>query len=432
MADDTEAAESARAQAEARRKRILERAQKRMGQVSGEAGQDHEDKEQSASNAARIRAARQRRYGRKSKAADAEKSTTTEQKEDDETKTEQEPVSNKESVEVSQGKTLEKSNDESPPAQNVEVAASSSVDEASAASEPKKKYVGVARMRRKMILKKKNENEEDKDKEMPAQDSSGVDFQAKALPKSTRNSIYMHVVTILLLFVAGFDIGLDQFHQDVRVHHELVFKEVGIPLLRNAPSKLDENSLENVDIQNDGDLANEFDTSDEDETPGANIDPLFKVDLDELTKGPGFLNVLGRAALSAHRLLLLIFYFTPRSIIVSLLSLPQALVKNPPTLCLLALLLRQIVGKRILSAGIPGSEVEEKESGVDVVGMIKQGVTSWLLNAFPNAVGFYDAFSHLRSDMYIIICGVFFGLAWSHTAVGGDIPLFVSTATDEL
>ncbi|CAJ1936802.1 unnamed protein product [Cylindrotheca closterium] len=433
MAEDSEAAEAARAQAEARRKRILEKAQKRMGKVSGEVGQDDEDKKQSASNAARIRAARQRRYGRKPNPTEDEKSVPTENYESDEIKSAEAPGSNEESTDAVEEDNLEKPTTETT-SPTLEATTSGAVAEASGYSEPKKKYLGVARMRRKMILKKKTENEEVKGKKEAPQESVGVDSQEKALPKTARNSIYMHIVTILLLFVAGFDVGLNQFHQDVRVHHQLVFKEVGIPLLHNSLSQQEENSLEmDVDIQSHGDLANEFDGSDEDESLNANIDPLFKVDLDELTKGPGFLNVLARAAVSTHRLLLRIFYFTPKNIILSLLSLPQALVKNPPTLCLLALILRQVVGKRILSAGIPGSDSEEKESGLDVVAMIKQGVAKWLSSAFPNALGIYDAFSHLRSDMYIIICGVFFGLAWSHTAIELQIPASDSaTATDEL
>lgn len=436
MAEDSEAAEAARAQAEARRKRILEKAQSRMGRVSGEVGQDDEDKQQSASNAARIRAARQRRYGKKTKSKETTKSTPTETNDGDETKDVKEPESDMESIATAQGEeNLEKPIMKATrPSQTSVAAASSSVDEASVTTEPKKKYLGVARMRRKMIMKNKTKNEDAKDKEASTEEpvGVGVGVQEKTLPKSARYSIYMHIMTILLLFVAGFDVGLNQFHQDVTVHHQLVFKEVGIPILQNSPSKLNGNSLEmNVDVQNDGDFANEFDKTDEDELSVANIDPVFKIDLDEITSGPGFLKVLARVAVSAHRLLLRIFYFTPKNVIVSLLSLPQALMENPPMLCLLALILRQGVGKRLLSAGIPGSDSEEKESGVDVVAMIKQGVTSWLSSAFPNAVGIYDAFSHLRSDMYIIICGVFFGLAWSHSA----IALESSTSdplTDEL
>ena len=68
--DDAEAAkEAARAQAEARRKRILEKANNRMKYVNGEQTADPDEKKTRNSNAARIRAARQRRYGKKSTAA---------------------------------------------------------------------------------------------------------------------------------------------------------------------------------------------------------------------------------------------------------------------------------------------------------------------------------------------------------------------------
>jgi hypothetical protein len=85
------------------------------------------------------------------------------------------------------------------------------------------------------------------------------------------------------------------------------------------------------------------------------------------------------------------------------------------------LVLRQIVGKRILNAGIPQRDAEERDSGIDVVALVKQWVINFVSTSFPNAVSFYDAFSHLRSDMYIIMCGVFFGLAWTHMST--DLPI---------
>ena len=72
-------AEEARIQAEARRKRVLEKANKRMGLVSGEIAVDEETKKASTSNAARIRAARQRRYGKKTEPTGG--TTTTEEEE---------------------------------------------------------------------------------------------------------------------------------------------------------------------------------------------------------------------------------------------------------------------------------------------------------------------------------------------------------------
>ena len=79
--DDAEAAavEMAREKAAARKKRILEKANKRMKYVNGEQFQDEVDEKTSISNAARIRAARQRRYGKKtaSTVTTTSKATTT-------------------------------------------------------------------------------------------------------------------------------------------------------------------------------------------------------------------------------------------------------------------------------------------------------------------------------------------------------------------
>jgi hypothetical protein len=412
MADLSDGAEAARAQAEARRKKIMEKAQTRMDKVSGEVGIGEEDKEQSASNAARIRAARQRRYGKKSKATKAEKAVSTESSGNEE-KQEQKSDAKDDSVEaVAEAATT--------------TAESKEVEES---TEPKKKYVGVAKMRRNLILKRKMEAEEGKmgkTEDPSTSKTSSVNVQKKPAPPIVKIPVYMHIVTILLLFLAGVDVGFQQYHEDVRIHDQLVFKEYGIPLIHGTPWKNDDSisgveSLESEAVDEKSDLEDEFEAENLEASLGGNIDPFFRVDLDELTKGTGILYQLARGAVSLHRLILQLVYHTPKSIFYSLLVLPQALMQTPPALCLVALVLRQIVGKRILNAGIPQRDAEERDSGIDVVALVKQWVINFVSTSFPNAVSFYDAFSHLRSDMYIIMCGVFFGLAWTHMST--DLPI---------
>ena len=73
---ETAAMEATREKAEARKKRILEKANQRMNYVNGEQVDNGDaDQKKSVSSAARIRAARQRRYGKKKPDA----STTTEE-----------------------------------------------------------------------------------------------------------------------------------------------------------------------------------------------------------------------------------------------------------------------------------------------------------------------------------------------------------------
>jgi hypothetical protein len=426
MADDSDAAEAARAQAEARRKKIMEKAQTRMDKVSGEVGLDDEDQKESATNAARIRAARQRRYGKKGKATVAEKAATTDPS-GDEKKQEQKLDAKDDSVEaVAEAATTA--------AESKEV---EEVDDSSPNQEPKKKYVGVAKMRRNLILKKKKEAEEGKmgkTEDPSTSKTSDVNVEKKSALPFLKIPIYMHLVTILLLFLAGVDVGFQQYHEDVRIHDQLVFKEYGIPLIhgtgtswKNDDATSGVESLDSEAVYEKSDLEDEFQENLE-ASVGGTIDPLFRVDLDELTKGSGILYQLARGAVSLHRLILQLVYHTPKSIFYSLLALPQSLLQTPPALCLVALVLRQIVGKRILNAGIPQPVAEEKDSGIDVVALVKQGVINFVSTSFPNAVSFYDAFSHLRSDMYIVMCGVFFGLAWTHMSTNLPIQSYADEA----
>jgi hypothetical protein len=118
----------------------------------------------------------------------------------------------------------------------------------------------------------------------------------------------------------------------------------------------------------------------------------------------------------------------------------MALMKMPPALFLIALVLRQIVGKMILGANIPDPKPDESEekNNIEVIGMAKNFVKSFLTTNFPTVYALYDGFVHLRSDMYIVICGVFCGLAWSHLSPPTGESLLVDTTesvggtTDEL
>lgn len=210
MAEDAYSAEAARSAAEARRKRILEKADKRMGVVSGEQAQDEEEVKQSSARAARLRAARQKRYGKK-------KTETSESK-----KEETPALSTSEKVEDSKAateavttETMAVNPEESSPdesiaqeeAVGVQTAPSSAGKEPDESpEEPKKKYVGVAKMRRQMIMKKKLAEAEDTKKSQPRPNKGEVGLPLKPLSSQVASlPIYMHIVTILLLFLAGLD-----------------------------------------------------------------------------------------------------------------------------------------------------------------------------------------------------------------------------------
>jgi hypothetical protein len=116
----------------------------------------------------------------------------------------------------------------------------------------------------------------------------------------------------------------------------------------------------------------------------------------------------------------------------SILSVPLALIKMPPALFMIALGLRQILGKMILGASIPEPKPDssEEKNNIEVLSMAKNFIKNFLSTNFPLLVGLYDMFVHLRSDMYIVLCGVFVGMAWSHLVPPAGMPMPVMNAGD--
>jgi len=232
--------------------------------------------------------------------------------------------------------------------------------------------------------------------------------------------ITMYIVTVLMLFLAGLDIGLQQNKIEyaltgVVVHDELAPKqELRILNIFSGWSSKKETpkSFETSDpLAYDAGAEEEFDADDDGtkKTDGENIDPLFQVDLDALTAGPGLFMMMGRFAVACHRLNLSVFYYWPLSMFAKMASLLQ----SPPMLCIIALAIRQAIGKTILGADLPAA-VEDESQHKDVMSMVKSFVKNFILRAFPTAANLYDAWVHLRADMYVILCGLFVGIAWHH------------------
>jgi hypothetical protein len=449
--------ETTRAQAEARRKRILEKANNRMKYVNGEQVQDEEEKKTSRSNAARIRAARSRRYGKKSAAATASTPTAEPSAAVEASTSTSAPETEPEKVEsdVNKEKTLEAP---------IEATASAEDTTSSAtATEPKKKYVGVAKMRRKLLAKKKMEEENTDAGASSTANSESAKAALAADGKASKGNtaasttsvgkallppvkvqtipIYMHMIVILLLFVAGFDVGIQQFHVDVDVRTKMAVREHGVPFVHRNPwqplkpittgkdskEALQEKLSPSSSRSSTGDLQDEFGEEIDEEYVPPNIDPIFRTDLDEFTKGPGFIKQMARGAISIHRLILWIFYYAPMGFLASILSIPTAVVQSPPGLFLLAVILRQVVGKGVLGAAIPeasgvdGADGTKSKNNIEVLSMAKNFVKNFFTTTFPTLVTLYDVYLHLKSDMYVVLCGVFFGLAWTH--LGSDAAL---------
>jgi hypothetical protein len=412
MADDEaqeqEMADQARVTAEARRKRILENASKRNDLISGEIKVDDETKEESAKNAARIRAARQRRYGKKKPAAAVVTTSETPDADAGEDTTKaaaavEEPAKTEEPAKAV--------------AETVEEPKEVVVEE----QKDTKKYMGVAKMRRKKMLERKQQEQLSQGGDGTTTNSATAAVVLSPKPIMQRIlvvPIYMHIFTIVLLFLAGVDVAFQPFQETVTVQNDPAVSQYGIPFIHRSLS-FPLSSPKDLLLDNDyaastaGGEEDEFLKDPEHADYVPNVDPLFRIDLDQYTKGPGIISTLGRGAVSVHRFTLKMVWFTPLNFIKSVFAIPQAFMETPPLLCVVALVLRQIVGKVLLGANIAAA-APEKDDALDVMNMAKKFVTNFLSSSFPTAISMYDAFSHLRQDMYVILCGVFCGLAWNY------------------
>jgi len=462
----------AREEAEARRRRILESAEKRMGIVEGSiatktlddsnaANSDDgvttnqsaatsedegtipatvsEDSSSAAvvpstttstksSGASKLAAARRRRFKNK-----ARKETTTAPS----TEAAQDAAKTSEATEPS-CKVEEKANEptESKPKNDAPVAE----DKKNAEEEvtEKKKYLGVAKMRRLRIKEKAAAAKEvgaAKVESSSAELSSTMPPPLSKKQKRTFNGVpvLMHVLTVLLLVAAGLDVGLQQARHNppgsgVLVHYQPAPRQVGLKILDLFPGGQTKEPVKPYrDLGSDTEewevdtAQDEFGTDLlEDDAAEENLDPLFRIDLDKLTEGPGLLNMLARKAIFVHRLILNFSYYLPKRIVSNVSAAFSMLVDTPPIPCLVAILLRQFVGKVILGAKLPdkvGINEQVVDSGQkDVIGMAKNAASAFISKAFPTAISLYSVWTHLRADIYILLFGVFVGLAWNQSA----------------
>eukprot|EP00542_Grammatophora_oceanica_P020727 CAMPEP_0194051312 /NCGR_PEP_ID=MMETSP0009_2-20130614/39755_1 /TAXON_ID=210454 /ORGANISM="Grammatophora oceanica, Strain CCMP 410" /LENGTH=463 /DNA_ID=CAMNT_0038698347 /DNA_START=15 /DNA_END=1406 /DNA_ORIENTATION=- len=443
------AEDQARAKAEARRKRILEGSKRRIGLVTGEvpkpaatatgtddavegddeAAADHADgngeteKTEEAvdepaapSGSARLAAMRRRRFKKKQEAKKAEEAAPSsgeggEKKEDivEEVKKEMPPTEEPEPQPI-------------PPASND--------------AKGTRKYKGVARMRRKMV-KEKHAKEE-------ASASSQSTTDVQKIPKKLKTKklpIYLHLLTIGLLFFAGLDIGLEQpVSIEVSIESSMLGpQQHGVGLYKFAMSQMQEDDASSSrellessvnDWQGDEpDSSDEFQSEEDVEEKVPNIDPLFGIDLDELThKDDTIFFMLARFAVACHRMNLFLFYYLPKRIFRNIIDLPSKLIATPPVLCLLALVIRQF-SVLALGAGLPPPETDTPRE--DVLQMMKAGVVNFLQSNIPTLLHAYEAWSHLRLDMYVMLCGVFVGLAYRHSFMESAVES-EPVGTDEL
>ena len=349
-----------------------------------------------------------------------------------------------------------------------------------------KKYLGVAKIRRRMIKERQEQQHTVDDAHVKLDDKSNVRAISKStksavgvkLPKKHRSMlttmpILMYAVTTFLLFLTGLNIGLQQMQVNycynsqglvgedtdgyclntsdrpqwsLLVHSELAPRKMGglqrmlstmnivVPI--HGTTKPDmiqkeelrvESSL--MQIQSD-DAEDEFSTTEPTEkvTSKGNVDPLFQVDLDALTAGDGLYFTLGRFAVRIHRFILTLLFYTPKSILQSIASFIWSFVQTPPILFVMAIVLRHGLGRIVLGAKLPSAVVDETQHK-DILSTVKTFVTKFLLSSFPTITIFYDVWTYIRSDMYVMLCGLFVGIALSHHHLAGSPYGEVATST---
>jgi len=466
----TATAQAAREAAEARRRKILDSMNDRMSIVEGTAGTKGKDdggdedavpaddapsSSTTPSASSRMAAMRRRRFKNKNKKEEAAAGAAP--AEDAAAKNKAEAVSSSVAKTEKAKDSDEEKEDTAPVSEAPKVVEKSKVEETPAATttetktpdsstaEPKKKYQGVAKMRRRMIKEKQQQKELEKPDSTtsgtaaPAIDTKKVVARIQKRPAVL--PILMHVVTVLLLFLAGLDVGLQQQQIDyfdgalLTVHSELAPRRQlgGLALVQkwtmgsadeeaSKPSGKkpvgvdDEWQATTTTLEHD-----EFADVGRDscESESSNLDPLFQVDLDKLTEGPGLYMWLARGAIRLHRLNLAIFWYGPRGFFLGLADWLFSLTTSPPVLCVLAIIIRQLVGKVVLGAKLP-SKVEDETQHKDVMSMIKLFISNFLFKSFPTATHLYDVWTHVRADMYVLLCGVFVGMAYSHNAAAGS------------
>lgn len=508
------AEEKAREEAEARRLRILQSSNERMGLVEGTVPKptksyesndsDDQDTNNEATNfdnenatesvttapttkptsaAARMAAMRKMRFKKATGTADSNKTkeavvtTTTETESGSKDSAEAVAELSERSPDFqNQSASIEVAEKDEDP---TDVTTTSSLKEQQPPDDmipATKKYEGVAKMRRRMIKNKQMQQQQGVSEASDANEPLALKkskekalkaFQMKnkklSLSSIPMIPFYASIFTLILLLLAGLDVGLHQGQIDYGIQNELIKVHTEF-----APKRLDERFQRGVQyyankyyyktsekgvIGKDNDLYaknsrdglhDEFADSDYNIEVGKrqlqdeeNIDPLFGVDLDKLTAGTGLYFIVARFAVQCHRVNLAIFYYLPRRVINTVTNAVYQLFVSPPLLCLVAITVRQIIGKLILGAhNVPKvkSSMEDESSATkkdqkDILGMIKNIAGQFITKSFPTAVFLYDVWTHIRSDMYVILLGFLIGVAYTHTLKESSVELGEKTKT---
>ncbi|GKY99971.1 hypothetical protein MPSEU_000950700 [Mayamaea pseudoterrestris] len=447
--------ETAREEAEARRLKILQEADERLGLVTGETvkkdgGDDAAPTISKPSGSARLAAMRKRRF-KKGQVKEHDKEELDEQPPIEATvaAAEEEPVAHVAATEPASAHAFVSVDGET----RLEEPESTPFDEPSnaahddsihTANRNQKKYMGVARMRRQKLKERQDETNQ-ADATTDSLETIVPNEKVSAVMARRRKQVHllpilMHFVTTVLLFLAGFDVGWQQNAVlTASVHTQLAPRQVGLHILKRNSNKLidkwsswtgasaalDEKTQALLQEDEFGDAKVNYD----DPIKAENIDWPFGVDLDMLTQADTIINRFARVAIFIHRSFVKLL-FMPMTFASNIISGFAQLLTIPPLLCIVALLIRQFVGKVILGAKLPDRKPPDESEGKDVVSMGTSFVKSFITKAFPKVFTVYDAWSHLRTDMFVVLCGLIVGFTLQYQLQ--MLPLSVRLPAEEI
>ena len=212
----------------------------------------------------------------------------------------------------------------------------------------KKKYIGVAKMRRKMLNEKKKEQQKQQNQQPSSSSSSknslqkedsslssainvstSMDVTAKLTNKQIRMTLFFQLVTALCLFTSGVWFGHQNYSPNSPIqsdgylalrHQSHIWNWMNpSPLYPSSSSvDMDWHLIEEEEIPSStsyDEFSSEFDSASSNKNnyidPNSNIDPLFRVNLDLYTQGPGFILFMARFAVAFHRFLTSLVLFIP-------------------------------------------------------------------------------------------------------------------------
>jgi len=370
---------------------------------------------------------RRRRF-KKASAASATSTTTTETTQT--TSTASKDVTD--STPLVETNPVTKDSSNSKPPVNETTSTSSPSNESESTTNPqKKKYIGVAKMRRKMLKQQKQDQQTKQTSSIPTNTIPSTpttsDITTQLLKQQIRTTLFLRILLLITLFSSGFYIGYYNSRKSPPLHvdHDLalIHRSHIINAIRGTGSKNPISALASMDVEElDSKIHKEFQdefsewTESTKPNPNENIDPIFRINLDLYTQGDGIIFALARYAIQFHRFWTGLFllrgttFVPPLFVILCLLLrlsnhflLPILGVSQPFT----ELLELETQTKKRLEE----SENQNQTLNLDIVEMVSSTLKRMVSGFVPEYFWMiWNTWWNVRKDLYVLLCGLLWGL----------------------